>query len=359
MNMTLDEMRSGNMLLLDCISGSRAYGLNTPQSDMDLKGVFLLPQQMFYGLHYTEQVNNKTNDEVYYELKRFIDLLSKNNPNILELLATPDDCVRFRHPVMELVKPEFFLSRLCRETFAGYAVSQIRKARGLKKRIVNPVEEERKSVVDFCYVVSGQGSVELNHWLEQKGWLQEDCGLVNIPHMRSVYALYHKSQLSESEVKGIVSGSDANDVSLTSIEKGIDPVAVMSFNKDGYSSYCRDYREYWDWVKERNEERYRHTLNNGKNYDAKNMMHTFRLLNMAEEIAKEGRLHVRRRDRDFLLKIRSGVFSYEDLVKQANEKIDRMDEWYQASDLPDSPDLLQAEALLVHMRKMVYNSGTF
>jgi predicted nucleotidyltransferase len=127
--MTLEEMRSGNMLLLDCISGSRAYGLNTPQSDTDLKGVFLLPQQVFYGLHYTEQVNNKTNDEVYYELKRFIDLLTKNNPNILELLATPDDCVRFRHPVMELVKPEFFLSRLCRETFAGYAVSQIKKAR--------------------------------------------------------------------------------------------------------------------------------------------------------------------------------------------------------------------------------------
>jgi hypothetical protein len=107
-------------------------------------------------------------------------------------------------------------------------------------------------------------------------------------------------------------------------------------------------------VKERNEERYRNTLNNGKNYDAKNMMHTFRLLNMAEEIAKECRLHVRRKDRDFLLKIRSGVFSYEDLVQQADEKIDRMDEWYRASDLPDSPDLLQAEELLVRMRKLVY-----
>lgn len=50
------------------------------------------------------------------------------------------------------------------------------------------------------------------------------------------------------------------------------------------------------------------------------MMHTFRLLNMAEEIAREGIVNVRRGDREFLLKIRSGVFSYEELVELANEK---------------------------------------
>jgi hypothetical protein len=340
--------------LLECISGSRAYGLHTPQSDTDLKGVFVLPKHRFYGLEYTEQANNETNDEVYYELKRFVDLLVKNNPNILELLNTPADCIRQRHPLMDLLKPELFLSKLCKQTFAGYAQSQIKKAKGLNKKIVNPVDRERKSILDFCYVIHGQGSVALPVWLAKKSFVQEDCGLVNIAHMRDIYALFHNSQLSQGYLKGISSGMDANDVSLSSVEKGIEPLAVMSFNKDGYSKYCRDYREYWDWVEKRNEVRYENTIDHGKNYDAKNMMHTFRLLNMAEEIAREGVVNVRRHDWDYLLKIRSGAFTYEELVEVANEKVLQIEQLYEKSSLPEEPDLAKAEEILVEMRERLY-----
>ena len=355
--MNIEIVKSQQLLLLDCISGSRAYGLNTPQSDTDLKGVFLVPKSIYYGLSFTDQVNNATNDEVYYELKRFVDLLVKNNPNILELLGTPEDCIRLKHPIMDVLKPELFLSRLCQQTFAGYAQAQIKKAQGLNKKIVNPVEKERKSILDFCYVVNGQGSLALNQWLEQRSFKQEECGLINIAHMRDVYALFHKSQLSRGSLHGISSGIDANAVSLSSIEERLEPLAVMSFNKDGYSSYCKDYREYWDWVEKRNEVRYENTQDHGKNYDSKNMMHTFRLLNMAEEIAREETIHVRRNDRDFLLKIRSGVYSYSDLVEQANEKIERMEEWYAQSNLPTVPDVLKAEELLFQMRDQLYKSG--
>lgn len=352
--MDLQEVKQSHLLLLECISGSRAYGLHTPQSDTDLKGVFVLPKPKFYGLEYTEQANNDTNDEVYYELKRFVDLLVKNNPNILELLNTPADCIRKRHPLMDLLKPELFLSKLCRQTFAGYAQSQIKKAKGLNKKIVNPVDLERKSIVDFCYVIHQQGSIALPVWLAKKGLEQEDCGLVNIAHMRDIYALFHNSQLSEGYLKGVSSGMDANDVSLSSVEKGIEPLAIMSFNKDGYSKYCRDYREYWDWVEKRNDLRYENTIDHGKNYDAKNMMHTFRLLNMAEEIAREGVVNVRRHDRDFLLKIRSGAFSYEELVEVANEKIVQIEHLYETSSLPEEPDLARAEEILVEMREQIY-----
>ncbi len=354
--MNLQEVKQSHLLLLECISGSRAYGLHTPQSDTDLKGVFVLPKQKFYGLEYTEQANNETNDEVYYELKRFVDLLVKNNPNILELLNTPVDCIRHRHPVMDLLKPELFLSKLCRQTFAGYAQSQIKKAKGLNKKIINPVDKERKSIVDFCYVIHQQGSIALPAWLEKKGFVQEDCGLVNIAHMRDIYAVFHNSQLSEGYLKGVSSGMDANDVSLSSVEQGVEPLAIMSFNKDGYSKYCRDYREYWDWVEKRNDLRYENTIDHGKNYDAKNMMHTFRLLNMAEEIAREGVVNVRRHDRDFLLKIRSGAFSYEELVDVANEKITHIESLYERSSLPEEPDTAKAEEILVEMRERMYKN---
>ena len=352
--MILQDIKEKNVLLLECISGSRAYGLHTPQSDTDLKGVFLLPQRVYYGLEYTEQVNNETNDEVYYEMKRFVDLLVKNNPNILELLNTPDDCIKYRHPIMDILKPELFLSKLCNQSFTGYAQTQIKKAKGLNKKIATPVDKERKSVLDFCYVIHQQGSISLNAWLEKNKLFQEHCGLVNIAHMRDMYALFHNKQLTEGYLKGISSGIEANDISLSSVEKGIEPIAILSFNKDGYSKYCKNYKEYWDWVQKRNDVRYENTIKHGKNYDAKNMMHTFRLLNMAEEIAKEGKVNVRRSDRDFLLKICSGAFSYEELVDLANEKVCVIDGLYAKCTLPDVPDIKKAENSLIEIREHLY-----
>ena len=129
--MTLDQLNSKpEFVLLKSISGSRAFNLHVETSDTDIKGIFILPQKTLYGLHYTEQVSNETNDEVYYEIGRFIELLTKNNPNILELLNTPENCILFRHPLMDLVKPEDFLSKLCFDSFAGYAKTQIKKAKG-------------------------------------------------------------------------------------------------------------------------------------------------------------------------------------------------------------------------------------
>lgn len=89
--MTIDDLKSQNLILFECISGSKAYGLDTATSDTDIKGVFLLPKEDFYGLNYIPQVSNETNDIVYYELGRYFELLLLNNPNILELLSTPEN----------------------------------------------------------------------------------------------------------------------------------------------------------------------------------------------------------------------------------------------------------------------------
>lgn len=354
--MTLQQLHNDpSLLLLKCISGSQSYGLALPHSDTDIKGVYILPQREFYGLTFTDQVNNETNDEVYFEVKKFIDLLSKNNPNILELLNTPEDCILHKHHVMNQVKAEMFLSRLCNHSFAGYAYAQIKKARGLNKKILNPIDKQRKSILDFCYVVYGQGSIPLQRWLEIHQYDQKDCGLVRIDHMRDAYAIFHTSQFSEAVLlQGISSGEDANDVSLSSVSKGIAPISVLSFNKDGYSVYCREYKEYWDWVNKRNEERYSNTISHGKNYDSKNMMHVFRLLNMAEEIARYKQVNVHRKEREWLLRVRTGEFLYEDLLKQAEEKIALIDELFKHSDLPEAPDIKIAEDLLVTVREVCY-----
>ncbi|HEY5823378.1 MAG TPA: nucleotidyltransferase domain-containing protein [Cyclobacteriaceae bacterium] len=352
--MKLENLQNSNEhLLLKCISGSHAYGLNLPQSDTDIKGVFVLPKQEFYGLTFTDQVNNETNDIMYYEIKKFIDLLLKNNPNILELLATPDDCILYKHPVMEQIRAEMFISKLCNQSFGQYAYAQIKKARGLNKKILNPIDAKRKTIIDFCYVIQDSQSIPASIWLSKNDYHQEHCGLVRIDHMRDVYALFYEPG-SELKFKGIYSDESGDDVSLSSVPGGITPKATMSFNKDGYSIYCREYRQYWEWVNERNSERYENTISHGKNYDAKNMMHVFRLLNMAEEIASEGKVNVRRAERDWLLRIRAGEFSYDELVAKAEEKISNVNELFAKSDLPETPDLLVGESILIRIRTEFY-----
>ena len=352
--MTLERLiEEPKHLLLKSVSGSRAYNLALPSSDTDVKGIFVLPQKELYGLTYTGQVANASNDETYFEIGKFIDLLCKNNPNILELLNVPEQWLLFRHPLMELIKPEDFLSRLCFDTFAGYAKTQIKKATGLNKKINRSFERERKSPLDFCYVTENNGAVSLTEWLKRHDLLQIDCGLVKLDHFRDAYLLYHGVKAG-GEIKGIVSGPLANDVQLSSIAKGAEPHAVLYFNKDAYSLYCREYLEYWEWVEKRNEARYQNTLSHGKSYDAKNMMHTFRLLNMAEEIALYHRVIVHREDRDFLLRIRSGEFEYDELMGMVEEKMLRIEDVYRKSDLPEAPDAKLGEELLVRIREGFY-----
>lgn len=211
--MTYDQLKQQKeLILLDCISGSTAYNLNVAGSDVDKKGIFIMPQKQLYGFEQQDQIANTTNDEVYFEIGRFLELLTKNNPNILELLSTPKEHVLFRHPLMDLIKPEDFLSKLCLDTFAGYVQTQIKKARGLNKKINKPLDSERKSVLDFCFVIYNTGSIPLKEWLTEHSITQDECGLVNLDHFRNVYLLYHQKQLTEGRFKGIISGADADDV---------------------------------------------------------------------------------------------------------------------------------------------------
>jgi len=86
------------------------------------------------------------------------------------------------------------------------------------------------------------------------------------------------SILSPSGCRGVINAeADGNELRLSSIEDKDDrPVCFVSYNQNGYSSHCRKYAEYQDWVRNRNPIRYESNLD--KNYDSKNMMHCFRLM---------------------------------------------------------------------------------
>lgn len=215
------------------------------------------------------------------------------------------------------------------------------------------MEKERKSVLDFCFVYENGKSIPLRVFLKIRKIDQKNCGIANISNIKDCHNLYYNTEV---HYKGIIKSENANDIALSSIPKGEQPIGMLFFNKDGYSSYCKKYKEYWDWVVKRNEERYKTTVSHGKNYDSKNMMHTFRLLYMAKEIASENTINVKRDDRDFLLDIKRGKYEYDELVSWAEKLKNELVELYYSSNLPDRPDLGQINHLLVEIREDFYKN---
>ncbi|MBZ4043941.1 nucleotidyltransferase domain-containing protein [Flavobacterium hibisci] len=351
--MTIQNLKYQNLILFEVISGSKSFGLNTPTSDTDIKGVYYLPKEKFFGLDYIPQISNETNDEVYYEIGRFIELLLKNNPNILEILASPDDCILYKHPLIEQLKMEDFLSKLCKDSFAGYAVTQIKKARGLNKKIVNPLPKEKKSLLDFCYVLEGYKTVSALEFLQQNDLKQEQIGLVDLPNSKGMFAMFYDHEKTLG-YKGIIQKENSNEVSLSSIPKNEKLIGYLSCNKDGYSKYCKEYTEYWNWIEKRNEDRYNTNQQHGKNYDSKNMMHTIRLLQTAEQILSTGKLNIRVSNREELLDIKARNREYDDLLEMANNLIASIEKHYQTSTLPEKPDEAKAIQTLIQIREELY-----
>ena len=363
--MTIQDLKSQNLILFEVISGSKSFGLATPTSDTDIKGVYYLPKEQFFGLDYIPQISNETNDEVYYEIGRFVELLLKNNPNILEILASPQDCILYQHPLMERLQLDDFLSKLCKDSFAGYALTQIKKARGLKKKIVNPIAKEKKSLLDFCYILQGYDSIPFKKWLQEfsslgavtKGQnaLQERCGLINLPNSKEMYALFYDEN-GTLGYRGIIQNEMSNEVSLSSIPKGEKEIAYLSFNQDEYSKDCKEYTAYWDWVEKRNEERYNTNQQHGKNYDSKNMMHTIRLLQSAKQILATGKLNIRVNNREELLAIKAGTMEYDTLLEMADTLIASVEHHWATSTLPEKPNEDKAIKNLIAIREALYNS---
>lgn len=117
-----------DFVIYRCVSGSRAYGLETDASDTDLRGVYLAPAELQWSLFGTpEQFEDSTGQWTLWELQKFLIMALKANPNILECLYSPlvDKVTPLGEELLAL--REQFLSQMIFQTFNGYAMSQFKK----------------------------------------------------------------------------------------------------------------------------------------------------------------------------------------------------------------------------------------
>lgn len=350
--MTVEELREKGWIVYECIAGSHAYGTNIEGSDVDIRGVFIQPTEEVLAGRYIEQVSDKLNDITFYEIGRFLSLLCGGNPNILDILGTPEDCIVFESPLWEKYFPKHlrhqYLTKKLKGSFVGYAHTQIKKAKGLRKKINwDMTKVVRKDVLDFCYVLeSKEESLRFKKWAEISGFEQEDISLAKVNNFPNVYAMY----IVDGKMGGIIS-ENSNEVRTRSISKNAPFIKYLRFAKDSYSTHCKDYREYAEWIEKRNPQRYKDNLKGEQGYDHKNMMHCMRLLMTAKDIAEKKSLVIKRPERDYLLSIRNGEIKYDKLLEDADSLVDEIAEAFENSTLEKEISRTHQENLILKIRK--------
>ncbi|MBX7169609.1 MAG: nucleotidyltransferase domain-containing protein [Pyrinomonadaceae bacterium] len=124
----LEDQNLYDYVIYRCVVGSRAFGLDDEKSDADLRGIYLPPANLHWSMYgVPEQIENKENEECYWELQKFLMLALKANPNVLECLNTP--LIEFKNEIADelLAIKNVFLSKLVYQTYNGYVMSQFKK----------------------------------------------------------------------------------------------------------------------------------------------------------------------------------------------------------------------------------------
>lgn len=144
----------------ETIMGSVAYGVSSDTSDCDIYGFCIPPQDMIfphlageidgfgrekkrfhqYQIHHVQD-GEKSYDLSIYSIVRFFHLCMENNPNMINALFTPTNCVLHCTSIGNLVRDNrrMFLHKGCWPKFKGYAYSQMHKM-----SIKNPEEGSKR-----------------------------------------------------------------------------------------------------------------------------------------------------------------------------------------------------------------------
>ncbi|MFA6358604.1 MAG: nucleotidyltransferase domain-containing protein [Candidatus Omnitrophota bacterium] len=327
------------------LHGSHAYGTNTPQSDLDIRGVVVAQKPYYTGiLKSFEQEVLKNPDLVIFEIRKFIYLASECNPNTLEILFTHPEQHLFVSPIGQalLDHKRMFLSRRARETFLGYATEQMRKIELHRRWILDPPDHEPTRAefgLSPIPVHPAKNQIDASMAMVKKkvdSWNWHKLEYI-APSMRQAIRdefqrrLVEVTSWADLEVEDKVWHAAANSLGLTT-----NFIQVLELEKR-YASKKSDWSKFQKWKKSRNPERAIMEAKFG--YDGKHAMHLVRLSRSCRDLLTTGNLDIRRPDAEELLAIRNGAWKFEELVswfKQQNRELNQLEK---TSPLPPEPDV--------------------
>jgi predicted nucleotidyltransferase len=320
------------------LAGSQAYGTNTPESDTDLRGVMIPKEKEYYmgfQSHFEQYSETTPEDLTIYDMRKAFYLISNCNPNMVELLFTEEKYYRVLKPEWRKVieHRDKFLSKKARYTYTGYAFAQLKRIKTARNWLLNPPKEKPE---------------RSNFGLPEKRLISKDeLGafqwiLVNLlsgslDHLN--FSDHTKEELKSIDLIGQVQSRGIPDAAFPQIQKATgasDEWMHTMQMEQGYSNAKRHWDSYQKWKKGRNKKRAELELKFG--YDTKHAGHLVRLMRMGKEILETGKVVVFRPDREELLAIRNGAWTYDQVEEYAEKMQEEIASVCETSSLPDKPD---------------------
>lgn len=130
------EILPDNVILLG-YRGSISHGTYVPQEDKDsiddkdIMGVCIGNEESYFGLERFEQKERQLRewDSVVYEIRKYVRLLLKSNPNVLSLLWLKPHLYILKTPAGErlIENRNLFVSKKVYHSFNGYAYGQFKR----------------------------------------------------------------------------------------------------------------------------------------------------------------------------------------------------------------------------------------
>lgn len=317
-----DDKRLGDNIILLTLGGSYAYGMNNENSDVDFRGIALNSKDdILLGSDFEQVLGGE--DTTIYSFNKIIELLSKCNPNTIEMLGClPEHYIHLNKIGKKLLENrKIFLSKICIHTFGGYANSQLRRLENKANRLVGQSQNE-------AYI------------------------------LKSI-------QNAKYDFKNRYYPHDENDVRLyidKSDQEGFESEIFMDVNLKHYP--LRDWAGMWNEMKaivssytkigKRNEKAI------GHDKLGKHMAHLIRLYMMGMDILeKEEIITYREKEHDLLMDIRNGKYldsnrqptsDFYDILNEYEKKFDYAKE---NTSLPDLPDYKRIREFKAYVNEMI------
>ena len=353
--MNVDELQKSGKIIYEVVAGSIAYATNIESSDEDLRGIYLNDPSEYLGLSEpANQIGDEKHDVTYFSLKRFFELAKTANPNIIELLWMPEDVVRIQTPVMDklLENRKLFISKKAFHTHSAYAFAQIKKAKGQNKMVNHPASEERPKKEDFVWIITYFDGYQAGGIFPTRPKLLVDTGInlndyhvAGLEHVPNVYRMYYYGD----EAKGVFRGDEMLVPESIPIGDEFSKFyGLMIYNKEAYEKAVRDWKKYWDWMRNKNPNRWTDQEKGKRDFDVKNMMHCMRLMLSSKSILETGEPIVRFEGKQLekLMAIRRGELEYEDIMAEVEALEIETKRLYEESDvIPYKVDMKAIDAL--------------
>lgn len=353
--MNKQEIQDNLMFLFT--RGSQAYGTNNEFSDEDIGGVCLPTRNVILGVDKFEQddvwvdENGEKVDKSIYNFNKAMDLFLENNPNMLDFIYAPERCIKFETDEWKRIKSirDEFMCIKAKWTYQGYAVSQLNRIKSHRGYLLKPLTEPTRELYGlpdksiFPETQIGVLAKISSQWVadsDQDTFFTEMSRLLD-SEGSLIFKKYISAEFYPIAIEDFKKRQKEFLRMIASVSQHFlkEEYIDMAHKELKYMAAMKDWQAYSRWKKNRNPERQKLEAKSG--YDCKHAMHLIRLLRMGNEILTGKGVNVDRTDidREHLMNIRNGKFTFNEIEAEAKELNKSADEAYKTSTLPKKPNL--------------------